>query len=119
MRKLTCQKLVKQKVFGRASHYLGQLLEGLQGLRPAEALTNAAKQLARQQRGPTVSLANHGTRKRQASLDEPTASHLVVDRTRYYAGTEAIIMMVVCTGTMKINFFAKDPQALAGGTGII
>ena len=33
--------------------------------------------------------------------------------------TKAIIMMVVCTGTMKINFFAKDPQALAGGTGII
>ena len=30
-----------------------------------------------------------------------------------------IIMMVVCTGTMKINFFAKDLQALAGGTGII
>ena len=35
------------------------------------------------------------------------------------AGTKAIIMMVVCTGTTKINFFAKDPQALAGGTGII
>ena len=33
--------------------------------------------------------------------------------------TKAIIMMVVCTGTMKINFFAKDLQALAGGTGII
>ena len=33
--------------------------------------------------------------------------------------SKAIIMMVVCTGTMKINFFAKDPQALAGGTGII
>ena len=33
--------------------------------------------------------------------------------------TKAIIMMVVCTGTMKINFFAKDPQTLTGGTGII
>ena len=33
--------------------------------------------------------------------------------------SKAIIMMVVCTGTMKINFFAKDLQALAGGTGII
>ena len=32
---------------------------------------------------------------------------------------KAIIMMVVCTGTMKINFFTKDPQALVGGTGII
>ena len=33
--------------------------------------------------------------------------------------TKAIIMMVVCTGTMKINFFTKDPQALAGGMGTI
>ena len=33
--------------------------------------------------------------------------------------TKAIIMMVVCTGTMKINFFTKDPQVLAGGMGII
>ena len=33
--------------------------------------------------------------------------------------SKAIIMMVVCTGTMKINFFTKDPQALVGGTGII
>ena len=33
--------------------------------------------------------------------------------------TKAIIMMVVCTGTMKINFFTKGPQVLAGGMGTI
>ena len=32
---------------------------------------------------------------------------------------KAIIMMVVCTGTMKIKNFAKYPQAFAGGTGFI
>ena len=37
----------------------------------------------------------------------------------YILEPKAIIMMVVCTGTMKINFFTKDPQALVGGTGII
>ena len=31
--------------------------------------------------------------------------------------TKAIIMMVVRTGMMKINFFKKDPQAVSGGTG--
>ena len=30
---------------------------------------------------------------------------------------KAIIMMVVRTGKMKINFFKKDPQAVSGGTG--
>ena len=31
--------------------------------------------------------------------------------------TKAIIMVVVRTGKMKINFFKKDPQAVSGGTG--
>ena len=31
--------------------------------------------------------------------------------------SKAIIMMVVRTGKMKINFFKKDPQAVSGGTG--
>ena len=44
---------------------------------------------------------------------------VIIARSSFSDDTKAIIMMVVCTGTMKINFFAKDPQALAGGTGII
>ena len=83
MRKSTCQKLVMQKVFGKAPTALDECFKQLQGLRPAEALTIAAKQLARQRRGPTASLGGAWDMLRQAPHARPQSPILVASRARY------------------------------------
>ena len=75
-----------QKVFGKAPTALDECFKELQGLRPAEALTIAAKQLARQRRGPTASLGGAWNMQLQASYARPQPPILaIISRTRYIA----------------------------------